>query len=330
VLDYLNLTSKYIVCRVRKLFRFRLHADVTKLTDKKIRYICKHAVEDKDWTTARLARHYEVSIRRIQQLVKEYKQTGNPPCLNPRRRPKRNPLTPMEKEIIDQVWEETRFGARLLFHELKRREHHIPHHKIHKYFLKKKRTIPNPNKQKKRKRCRYERDHSFSLIHGDWHRTSVDHPYVIVWMDDASRCILHGAEYAEATARHSIDTFQKVIDHSHLFHAFIKDVNTDRGTQFYSNHPKSKSQFQEFLEQNDINFVPSRRNNPQTNGKVERFWYEYDKHRWRFDTIEAFIQWYNHRLHGSLWLEIGENPSEALLRKLDPSCLLGHFMELKI
>lgn len=69
-----------------------------------------------------------------------------------------------------------------------------------------------------------------------------------------------------------------MIDYSHLFHAFIKDVNTDRGTQFYSNHPKSKSQFQEFLEQNDINFVPSRKNNPQTNGKMERFWYEYDKH----------------------------------------------------
>ena len=319
-----------IDCGVQKLFRIKIHADVTKLTDKKIRFICRHAVDERDWTIGRLARHYGVSIRRIQQLVKEYKQTGKYPHLNPGRRPKGKPLTDTEKEIIDQVWEETRFGARLLFYELKRRGYHIPHHKINKYLLKKKRTIPNPNKQKKRKRCRYERDHSFSLIHGDWHRTSVDHPHAIVWMDDASRYIFYGAEYAEATAEHSIETFLKVIEQSHLFNAFIKDVNTDRGSQFYSNHPNSISKFQGFLEENGINHIPSRRNNPQTNGKVERFWYEYDKHRWRFETIEEFLQWYNHRLHGSLWLEIGEAPCDALLRKMDPSVLLGYFMELKI
>jgi len=303
---------------------------MTKLTDKKIRYICRHSHSVDGCATKRLAQQYDVSPRRIQQLVKQYKQTSKFPCLNHNRRPKGKPLTTVEKEIIDKTWEETRFGARLLYHELKLRGHLIPHHKINKYLLKKKRTLPNPNKQKKRKRCRYERDHSFSLIHGDWHRTSLDHPHAIVWMDDASRYIFLGGEFPEATAEHSIDTFQKVIDQSSTFHAFIKDVNTDRGTQFYSNHPNSTSQFQEFLKENDINHVPSRRNNPQTNGKVERFWYEYDKHRWRFGTIEEFIQWYNHRLHGSLWLEIGENPSDALIRKMDPGSLLGHFMELKI
>jgi len=223
-----------LFCGVQKLFRIKIHADVTKLTDKKIRFICRHAVDERDWTIGRLARHYGVSIRRIQQLVKEYKQTGKYPHLNPGRRPKGKPLTDTEKEIIDQVWEETRFGARLLFYELKRRGYHIPHHKINKYLLKKKRTIPNPNKQKKRKRCRYERDHSFSLIHGDWHRTSVDHPHAIVWMDDASRYIFYGAEYAEATAEHSIETFLKVIEQSHLFNAFIKDVNTDQGESVFT------------------------------------------------------------------------------------------------
>ena len=317
-------------CGVQKLFRQGLHPTVTKLTDKKIRYICSHVDDVGDWTTERLARHYDVSSRRIQQLVKEYRQTGKYPCLNPDRRPKGESLTTVEKEIIDHSWDETRFGARLLYHEIKRRGYKIPHHKINKYLLRRKRTLPNPNKQKKRKRCRYERDHSFSLIHGDWHRTSVNHPHAIIWLDDSSRYAFIGAEFPEATADHSIETFQKVIEQSSTFHAFIMDVNTDRGAQFYSNHPNSTSQFQEFLNENNIRHIPSKRNNPQTNGKLERLWYEYDKHRWRFETIEEFIQWYNHRLHGSLWLEIGENPSEALIRKLDPSVLLGYFMELNI
>lgn len=325
---FISIWFGVLCCRVRKLFRSNLHPAVTKLSDKKIRYICQHVVEIGDWTTDQFARQYDVSLRRIQQVVKDYRQTGIPPCLNPRRRPKGKPLDSLEKEAIDQAWEETRFGARLLYHELRRRGNTIPHHTINSYLLKTKRTLPNPKKQKKRKRCRYERDHSFSLVHGDWHRTSVDHPYAIVWLDDASRYVIVGAEFSEATMEHSIDTFKRVIRCSGMLHTFIKDVNTDRGSQFYSNHPKSTSEFQEFLKKNGMRHIPSRRNNPQTNGKVERFWYEYDKHRWRYDTIEAFLQWYNHRLHGSLWLEIGENPSEALLRKLDPSSLLGQFMEL--
>ena len=85
-------------------------------------------------------------------------------------------------------------------------------------------------------------------------------------------------------------------------------------------------QLQEYLKDNGIKHVPSKRNNPQTNGKLERFWYEYDKHRWRFENIDEFLQWYNQRLHGSLWLEMGESPQDALIRKLEQGVLLGMFM----
>ena len=52
-----NLFSTYQLWRVRKLFRFRLHNYVTKITDKKIRYICKHVVNNIDWTKERLPLH---------------------------------------------------------------------------------------------------------------------------------------------------------------------------------------------------------------------------------------------------------------------------------
>jgi len=259
-------------------------------------------------------------------LVKEYKQTDKFPGLNPKRRPKSPPLTRTEKEIIEKAWDETRFGARLLFHEIQRRGHHIAHYKINKHLLQTDRTVPNPNKQKKRKRCRYEREHSFSLVHGDWHRTTEDHPHVIVWLDDASRYALTGTEYPNANMENNIKTMQDAIEKSVEYHTIIRDVNTDRGTEFFSNHPNSTSKFQDYLKDNGIKHVPSKRNNPQTNGKLERFWYEYDKHRWRFEDINQFLDWYNQRLHGSLWLEIGESPQDALIRKLEPGVLLGMFM----
>ena len=41
---------------------------------------------------------------------------------------------------------------------------------------------------------------------------------------------------------------------------------------------------------------------------------------------DEFLVWYNQRLHGSLWLEIGESPQDALIRKLEQGVLLGMFM----
>ena len=107
---------------------------MTKLTDKKIKFICKHRVDIRDWKNQQLAIQFEVTERRVQQLVKEYKETGKYPKLNPSRRPKGSPLTEQEKQIIETTWEEKRLGARLLFYEIQKRGYKIPHHKINKYL----------------------------------------------------------------------------------------------------------------------------------------------------------------------------------------------------
>lgn len=298
---------------------------MTKLTDRKIRFICKHIVDVKDWTINTISIQYNITHRRVQQLVKYYRDTDKFPNLNKNRRPKGPPLAKEEKEIVDKIWAEKHFGARMLYRELKLRGYKIPHHKIHQYLSHTDKSIPNPNKQKKRKRCRYEREHSFSLVHGDWHRTTEDHPHAILWLDDASRFILAGGEFAEASMEHSIDTFQDAMVEADKYNGMIQSVNTDRGTQFYSNHPNSKSGFELLLDEYKINYIPSRRKNPQTNGKLERLWLEYDRHRWRYSDICEFINWYNNRMHGALWMEIGECPKDAVIRKSQPESILGLF-----
>jgi len=289
---------------------------MVKLDDRKIGFLCRHITDLGDWTTGQIAARYGVTRRRVRQLTAEYRRTGRCPVLNPHRRPRGPPLTGEEKRAIDMVWEEKRVGARLLFKELRKRGYKIPHNKINRYLLTTGRTLPSPRKQRKRKRCRYEREHSFSLVHGDWHRTTEEHPYAIVWLDDASRCALAGGEFQERSAVHTIETFQKAEATAHDFNSSIREVNTDRGSEFYSNHADSLSEFQKYLSERGIRHIPSRKSNPQTNGKLERFWLEYDRHRWRFDTIERFLSWYNDRIHGALWVDIYETPKEAVMRKL--------------
>ena len=150
---------------------------MTKLTDKKIRHICNNVVRY-GWSTRECAEHYGISERSVHQLIKDYRKTGEYPTLKPNRRLESKPLTSEEKAIIDEYWDRLRVGSRLLYKALRKDGYKIPHHKIHKYLLDTGRIVPNPRKQKKRERCRYEREHSFRLIHGDWHMTSVDHPIV--------------------------------------------------------------------------------------------------------------------------------------------------------
>ena len=49
--------------------------------------------------------------RRIQQVIKKYKEGGEVPVLKRERRPKTE-LSKEQKEIIEEVWRDTRVGAR--------------------------------------------------------------------------------------------------------------------------------------------------------------------------------------------------------------------------
>ncbi|GEM_PF-3874703 len=80
---------------------------MVKLSDRKIRRIVRHCHIKKDGSTKEAARIYGVSVRRIQQIVKEYKERGEMPVLKKERRP-RTHLTDEQKEIIENVWKETR------------------------------------------------------------------------------------------------------------------------------------------------------------------------------------------------------------------------------
>ena len=104
-------------------------------------------------------------------------------------------------------------------------------------------------------------------------------------------------------------------------------MNTDRGTAFVSNKEEGASKFQEYCESKGIQLVPSRIRNPQTNGKVERRWQEYDKHRYRFKTLQEWIDWHNNRLTTSLDIVHYETPNTAFISKL-PN-LLALFWEEK-
>ena len=156
----------------------------------------------------------------------------------------------------------------------------------------------------------------------------MNHPYVLLYEDDASRMVLAGGEFPEESTEHAIEVLQEALVVAASWGLTIRELNTDRGTEFFvsekSDRPDpSPGRFQEYLARQGVRHVVSRVNNPQTNGKLERLWHEYDRHRWRFATLGEFIDWYNGEIHDALWAEMYETPREAFQRKLSPETLLG-------
>jgi len=88
---------------------------MVKLTNKKIKWAVKPVI-NKGESTELVAAIYGVSRRRIHQLMKYYMETGEYPMLDKKRRPKTH-LSDEEKRIIEDAYNESFLGARLLrFH----------------------------------------------------------------------------------------------------------------------------------------------------------------------------------------------------------------------
>jgi len=280
-----------------------------------------------------LAELVGVKVRRFQQLWAEYQKTGILPKLNPNRRPKKE-LDEDEMELIRTAVRESNMrGANALRLYLKKYYRvNIGHNKIHAFLISEGIAKEDPKKKKQRKYCRYEREHSFSLVHLDWHESdAIPGKQVCVVEDDASRLILVGDEFDNALEENNLRLMKEAVDGAESeYGATIREVNTDRGCQFYANcndarGHRGEAEFEGLLRDLGIKHILSRRNHPQTNGKEERWFRTYEENRLKFASFEAFVKWYNDRIHLGLSRREGITPNEAVISRLQPECLLGLF-----
>jgi len=325
----------YVQASIREKSDLLHFLGMVKLKQRKLKW----AIKKKDRMGAKnreLAYVVGVSVRRFQQLYAEYRKTGRIPKLNPCRRPKRE-ITNEEKELILKTMEESKLkGANML--ELHIRKYHkvkISHNKIHGFLISQGIAREDPKKKKQRKYCRYERDHSFSLVHLDWHDSRIlPGRSVCAVEDDASRKILAGGEFDASLANTSIALVQAAMKSAaEEYSAVIREVNTDMGTQFYSTKydrdgEKGKNIFELFLADSGVNHIVSSRNHPQTNGKEERWFRTYEENRGQFASFGEFVAWYNDRIHLGLSRKEGITPDEAVVSRLQPESLVGLFCRM--
>lgn len=251
-----------------------------------------------------------ISIRRVNQVYQQFLETGIMPELKRAgRKPK--PITSEEREMVTKTYAQYRVSASTLEPIIRRDyQRHIPHNRIHTILLQEKLAKKGEHKPRKKKWIRYERRHSLTAVHVDWHQRPMDGPWALAVEDDASRALLVLTECDSPTTEESIRGMELA-----LLQGQIQQCISDHGSQFTSNIG-GESQFKEFLDQKGIKQILCRVKHPQSNGKVEKWFDTYERHRDAFQNKEEFLRWYNTiRPHRSLNFEVLETPWQAFERK---------------
>ena len=104
-----------------------------KLNKTKVRYILRQ--NRNGVATKEIARDVKVSQRRVQQIIKEYKETGQEPVLGEKVGRPRKPFIEKEAEAIRAAHARYRFGARMLEPVIRKQfKICISHNRIHMYL----------------------------------------------------------------------------------------------------------------------------------------------------------------------------------------------------
>lgn len=296
------------VCVIPKLFPYDKFCEVMKLTRAKLVETIR--AKNNGMTTYQARKIAGISIRRVNQLYTQYLGTGEIPELKMAgRKPK--PILPQERELVAKTYATYRVSASTL-EPIIARDYgiHMPHNRIHRIMRELGYAKPIGYTPRKTDWIRYERRHSLTAVHVDWHQRPMDGPWVFAVEDDASRALLALIECSSPTTETSIQGMLLALQHGE-----IRQCISDHGAQFTSNND-GNSLFQEFLGQKGIKPILCRIKHPQSNGKVEKWFDTYERHRDAFQSKEEFLHWYNViRPHRSLRFEALETPWQAFERK---------------
>ncbi len=219
--------------------------------------------------------------------------------------PGRPPITINKKfaERVILLREKTDYGSEKFHFVLKREGFNVSQRQIEKILKVYGLTDPCEKRRGQRKYVRFQWPVSNYMWHCDWTQERLD--LYCAFIDDRSRKIMAAGKFNNATTEYAYFTLLQAILINEVCPAVVL---SDKEPQFYANKrdksgERSLSEFETNLSDLGIELWTARRNHPQTNGKMER-WFLTFKNRMKKhpeDTLQDFVRWYNEeRVHHAL------------------------------
>ncbi len=291
-----------------------------KLAEGQVEWLIR--AREKGTTNGDIARALNISQRWVKHIYSRYRNEGTIPSTG---RPAGRPRIeiPLEERVaIKHARERFRVGACYLVPVL-RRFYGIETNHMRVYQVMKEEGLlySKARRRIRRRWVRWEREHSNSLWHVDWHEMKDPRwkgVWLIVYEDDASRRIMDYGMFEHTTSAHSVEVLERAIKE----HGKPKSVLNDRGSTFYAVESEARkkglTEFELYLIGNHIEQILAGRRHPETNGKLEKLFDILETGLVRgISSMDDCVYWYNcERPHGALDLERAETPIEAYYRKL--------------
>ena len=195
------------------------------------------------------------------------------------------------------------YGSEKIHFVLRKQGFSVSQRQIQKILDLKMLTDPCEKRRGQRKYVRYQWPISNYMWHCDWSQLK-DKQYC-AFIDDRSRKIMAAGEFSNATKENTSFVFYQAM----LTHQVCPVVVlSDKGSQFFANirnknGERALSEFEQELKELGIELWTSRRNHPQTNGKMEKWFDTMKKRKQKHpkETLQEFVKWYNeHRIHHAL------------------------------
>jgi putative transposase len=232
----------------------------------------------------------KVSKQRLYDWLEMYSKFGEEGLEN--KNPGALPLNINKKfeELILKEWNLRKRSAHKLWIDLKMKGYNVSERQIQKIYKKYGFVMNKRKRPSQIKFVKYEWPKPNMLWHTDWTICPFTGFYLIAFIDDHSRYIVHAEYFTNATTENTVLAFTRAIKQYGKPDAIL----TDNGVQF-----NIHGLFEEFCKTHNIKHILGRVHHPQTNGKIER-WFGTYKQEFKEgeDTLNSFVKFYNtERLH---------------------------------
>ena len=236
-------------------------------------------------------------------LVKRYKKEG-PEAYRAKKAGR--PSLKVHPSFIEQVVSvrnETDYGSEKLQFVLKEQGFGVSRRQVQKILDIQGLTEPCEKRRGQRKYVRYQWPISNYMWHCDW--TEYEGKQYVAFIDDRSRKIMASGVFENATKENVMFVFYQAMLVNEVCPVIVL---SDKGSQFFANTKnkngkRALSEFEQELNEHGIELWTSRRNHPQTNGKMEK-WFDTMKKRKKKhpeEMFQTFVNWYNdERIHHAL------------------------------
>ncbi|HLD19133.1 MAG TPA: integrase core domain-containing protein [Candidatus Nanoarchaeia archaeon] len=263
-----------------------------------------------------IAKIQHISRQYVYNLVEKYKDLGE--LAYEAQKPGRPKvlLNPAFVKRVITIREEDDYGSEKIHFVLAKEGFSVSQRQIQRILDEQGLTEPCINRRGQRSYVRYQWPLSNYMWHSDW--SEYKEKQYVAFIDDRSRKIMAGGEFSSANKNNTCCVFYQAMLTNNVCPVVVL---TDKGTQFYANKKTSKgeralSEFENELRSIGIELWTSRRNHPQTNGKMEKWFDTFKKRNKKHpkESFQDFIKWYNEkRIHHALEYK---TPDEVYLQNL--------------